>query len=238
LVLGFKPEPLKDCLSTVKSLTEFVIEENNGTDFKIFLSGKDNFREKVAVTYPYKAHRWNGKKRDQMRKAGMWLDWLDSTESKFVEPRSPHHMRSVRDFLVKEFGAIVADGQEADDLMGIHQTESTVICTTDKDLNMVSGWHMKIPVNGASAEKFFIEPDVAIRNFYKQLLTGDTTDNIVGLHGIGPAKAEKIIGSCEDEEEMFNACLCMYGGDYNRTIENGRLLWIRQEEGQLWEPSL
>ncbi len=72
--------------------------------------------------------------------------------------------------------------------------------------------------------------------FYTQILTGDRADNIVGLYGVGPKKAEKMLADCETEADMYEECLHQYGGEEDRVIENARLLWLRREPDQLWEP--
>ena len=84
-------------------------------------------------------------------------------------------------------------------------------------------------------------------NFYMQLLTGDSTDNIPGLKGVGPKTAEKVLANCTTEEELYAAVLICYINhkpfmDYPREdiedmiVRNARLLWIRKEEGELWQP--
>jgi 5'-3' exonuclease len=75
-----------------------------------------------------------------------------------------------------------------------------------------------------------------MHSFYKQILTGDAADNIIGLQGIGPVKAEKILAEAFDEEALYAACLEAYDGDEARVLENGRLLWLRRYEGQEWQP--
>ena len=72
--------------------------------------------------------------------------------------------------------------------------------------------------------------------FYKQILTGDRADNIVGLYGIGPKKAEKILADCKTEQDFYLECLHQYGGEEDRVVENARLLWLRRYPEQLWEP--
>ena len=44
-----------------------------------------------------------------------------------------------------------------------------------------------------------------LKNFYKQLLTGDRADNIPGVPSIGPIKSGKILSKCKDELDMFEA---------------------------------
>ena len=49
-------------------------------------------------------------------------------------------------------------------------------------------------------------------------------------------KAEKLLDGATTEQEMYERCISAYNGDIDRVIENARLLWLRREEGQLWEP--
>ena len=92
-------------------------------------------------------------------------------------------------------GAIQADGMEADDLVSIwaHEAlenkEEYVICGIDKDLLQIPGHHY----NYGKDTWQLINEEEALHNLYIQCLTGDATDNIPGLKGIGPKKAEKIL---------------------------------------------
>jgi 5'-3' exonuclease len=67
-------------------------------------------------------------------------------------------------------------------------------------------------------------------------LTGDNADNIKGLYGIGPKKAEKLLAGCDTEESMWEVVVKAYDNDIDRIIENARLLWLRRYENELWEP--
>ena len=92
-------------------------------------------------------------------------------------------------------GAIQADGMEADDLVAIwayealDRKEEYVICGIDKDLLQIPGHHY----NYGKDTWQLINEEEALHNLYIQCLTGDATDNIPGLKGIGPKKAEKIL---------------------------------------------
>tara|TARA_Y100000592_G_scaffold64324_1_gene100216 strand:- start:4828 stop:5610 length:783 start_codon:yes stop_codon:yes gene_type:complete len=92
-------------------------------------------------------------------------------------------------------GAIQADGMEADDLVSIwaHEAldrkEEYVICGIDKDLLQIPGHHY----NYSKDTWQLINEEEALHNLYIQCLTGDNTDNIPGLKGIGPKKAQKIL---------------------------------------------
>ena len=130
----------------------------------------------------------------------------------------------------------VQENQEADDAIGIRAyslgENDYIICSIDKDLDNLRGHHYNFVKN----ERYYITESQAIKNFYRQLLTGDRTDNIPGLAGIGPKKAEKILKDCNTEEELYKAVLKAYKDDVDYLTEQGQLLWIRRKENELWEP--
>ena len=99
----------------------------------------------------------------------------------------------------------------------------------DKDFNQVAGWHY----NFVKKEKYYVSEQEGLRFFYKQILMGDKADNIVGIKGVGPVKADKMLAEATTEPEMLAVCLEALGND--RTLENGRLLWLRRKHQQLWE---
>ena len=174
-----------------------------------YLTGKGNFRNEVAVTAPYKGTR----KADK-----------------------PYHFGLLREYMQTSWGFIEVDGIEADDKLGIeaykHEPDETIIVSLDKDLNMIRGNHY----NFVKEEQYFITEEEGIRNFYLQMLTGDPVDNIIGLSGIGPVKSKKMLADCKTEHEMYDVVLKAYDNNLDRVIENGRLLWILREEGQVWQP--
>lgn len=142
----------------------------------------------------------------------------------------PLMLSVLRQHCVDEWKATLIDGEEADDALGKNQTANTVIVTIDKDLDMVPGDHY----NFVKKIRYNITEEEGIFNFYKQLLTGDRTDNIRGVAGIGPVKALKILAACKDEHEMYDACLVAYDGNYDELKENADLLWIRQKDKEEW----
>lgn len=87
---------------------------------------------------------------------------------------------------------------EADDLLGIHMNDSTVLWSLDKDLRQIPGRHLddetgkvieiteigklyeyevKSKTTGKSKKKVYFDGTVG---FHYQLLVGDSTDNIIG----------------------------------------------------------
>lgn len=176
-------------------------------DTEIFLTGSGNFRFDVAVTAPYKGNRVNVPK--------------------------PTHLPLLREYLVMAWKAKVSEGQEADDDIAIRATElgeDCIIVSVDKDFLQVSGWNY----NPVKKEKTFVTPEEGLRFFYKQILMGDSADNIKGLHRVGPVKAEKMLANAVTPYQLYQCCVEAMGEE--RVLENARLLWLRRVAGEVWEP--
>ena len=178
-------------------------------EHELFLTGKVNYRNDIAVTAPYKGNRKDVKK--------------------------PVHLPLLREYLQTAWGASVSDGQEADDDIAIRATElgdDCIIVSIDKDFMQVPGWHY----NFVKKEKKYVTPEEGLRFFYKQILTGDNADNIKGIHRVGDVKATKMLADATTEQELYACCVEAMGAD--RVLENARLLWLRREPNQLWEPPI
>lgn len=186
-----------------------LFELEDADDYEGYLTPiRGNFREDYAVTAPYKGNRKGSK---------------------------PVHYDEIRWTLFHDYGFKVAVEQEADDSMGIEACRrpgECIIVTIDKDLDMIPGEHY----NFVKKERYWVSEQEGVYNFYLQILTGDRVDNIIGLRGIGPAKARKIISIDMTEKEMYDAVLKAYDNNHARVIENARLLWIRRRENELWTP--
>ena len=80
---------------------------------------------------------------------------------------------------------------EADDVMGIKSTSTTIIISDDKDMKTIP---TKI-YRPMSNEFLDVSQQEADKNFLTQALTGDSTDGYKGLSGVGEKKAQAILGS-------------------------------------------
>ena len=167
-----------------------------------------------------------------------------------AKQKRPVHYDFLKEYLISEWGARIALGQEADDALGIDQDKrprqeyadgyDTVVCSIDKDLLQVPGLHY----NFVKDEWIETNKRDGIRRFYTQMLVGDTSDNIRGCRGIGPVKAEKALEGCDTEVDLFDAVFRTYDkSEPDKSTEDiiqhllliGRLLRIRQEEEEeLW----
>lgn len=182
-------------------LLQQIFDATEADEYELWLSGGNNFRKLI---YPeYKANR------------------------KDMVP--PVYLQDCREYLVSVWKAKLSDGVEADDMLGLGQTDDSVIATIDKDLRMVPGKHYNFV-------KFILDEVTegdAIRHFYKQLLIGDKADNITGVVGIGPVKAGKAIDYLNSEQEMLDTVLGLYD-DYKRFLINAECLWIQQKGQESW----
>lgn len=174
-------QPLENALQITKTCLNNTLELLKTDDYKVFLTGKRNFRDNIAITNPYKDRR----------------------------AERPKWYGEVRDYLVANWGATVTDGIEADDAIGIEATklgDKSVIVSNDKDLDQIAGWHF----DWTSHECYRVSPRDAAYAFYSQVLSGDATDTVVGLPGIGPAKAGKFLDGAGNVRELFERTWSAY----------------------------
>lgn len=154
---------------------------------------------------------------------------------KAQRPEKPLYLGLVREYIVNNYEAVVTEGEEADDAIAIEATQTPhqpIIVSIDKDFKQVPC----LIYNPTRKEWHNPDEQSALRFFYTQVLTGDAVDNIKGVWKVGPKGADKLLEGATTEEEMWKRCLDAYEGDYDRAVMNGKLLWLRREKGQMWEP--
>jgi 5'-3' exonuclease len=202
-------EPEKTaCYTTGSFLSEMISELftkiDGEPDYRVFLTGKGNFRNDIAVTAPYKGNR--------------------------KEKEKPVHLEAIRQYLVENWNATVSEDQEADDDIAIAADADSIIVSLDKDFKQVPCRHY----NFNKQELTEVTEAEGLLFFYQQIIMGDRADNIIGVHGIGEKKSFKLLDGLT-EMEMYNKCIELLESE-ERVIENARLLWLRREPNQLWEP--
>lgn len=184
----------------------------DSTSYEVFLTAKSNgntpnFRDQI-----YDAYKANRKDKPK-----------------------PRHLGFCRDYMIINYNAKESIGAEADDFIATRATElgeDAIIVSVDKDF-------LQVPCvfyNFVKGEFTRVTPEQGMRSFYTQVLTGDVVDNIKGVKGIGPAKAEKILKGAESELDLWKRCLEAYDGDREAAILNARLVWLQREKGQIWKP--
>ena len=167
-------------LAAIRDMLLNMRETLSLTDATIYLSGKDNFRKKIAKSY--KANR-----KDRV---------------------PPQYLEQCFQYITEIWGAEWVDGIEADDALGIAATEDPhkIIITIDKDLDQIPGWKY----NWRKYKTYNVTPEQGVRAFWTQMLVGDTADNIKGVKGIGPVKAGKILAECQMNAQYFSTVYDTY----------------------------
>lgn len=182
------------------------LDDQSGRSFVFLLGSQDKSNFRFTIFPEYKANRSGRPK--------------------------PRHFEFIREYLIEGYDAEVISGWEVDDEVAYRSTLDpyAVICSIDKDLDQLEGQHFNYHPN--KLLDYYIDYDQGMNWFYRQLLIGDKTDNIEGIYGIGPKKAEKILEGLSTEIEHYEKCLQTYL-DNNRTEEemilNARLLWLMRE---------
>lgn len=180
-------------------------------EFIMFVGGNNNFR--FDIFPEYKANR--------------------------AKAAKPVHLAAITNH-VKALGAITPEGYEADDAVTIrawgHIRENTefVVAAIDKDLNQIPGWRFNY---GTFDKPYEITPYEADLSFYSQLLTGDTSDNIPGIKGVGPVGAAKLLAECDDEREMYTVCKETWDDEEAMTI-SAKLLYMLRSDDDEWKSPL
>lgn len=136
---------------------------------------------------------------------------------------------------------------EADDFISIlahhhMQYKSSLLCPlvvgADKDLDTIH-------CNRVDNKGYRMNTKFASKMaFYKQVLMGDSADNVKGLSGIGARKANGILNGAPNEEEMYNRTLKAYLEAFNYDedeacaylYETASLLYLRKDFDDYWNP--
>ncbi len=217
------PLPFSFCIDCIETRLLEIKERLVCNTYSGYLTGKNNFRHKVATVKPYKGNRKSEK---------------------------PYHYQAIRDYLIENHGAIVVDGMEADDAVAIEATRNpaAIIVSRDKDLKQLPSVVYSYPLgksqesldnnNTASGKPF------AIINFLRQVVTGDTTDNYPGLPKKGGAYFDKLMIDAYDAvkyklgidfvREIFTRIQFEYIEHYGekgieRFLEQATLAWMVRE---------
>jgi 5'-3' exonuclease len=207
--------------SRVDNFFARLFEKMQTVNHKVYLTGKGNFREEVAVSHKYKGNR---------------------------KAEKPKWYNAIRDYLIHMYPTVVSEGMEADDLLAMNITRNpdAVCCTIDKDLLQVQGWHYSWSTHNSPekplrwvnswgmlelrGKKLYGEGTMFL---YAQAIMGDSTDNIVGVKRYGPAKAYALLKDATTEKELYDTVLALYATQFEspeeRLTENMHLLWMIRE---------
>ena len=159
----------KDVRKIIDQTMRSIQAEFSSNIFKVGIKGRNNFRKDI-----YSKYKTNRPDLHEDMKTALTY--------------GHEHMKD-------KYDAVESEGMEADDLVSIWAHEARemdlpyVVVGIDKDLLQIPGDHY----NFVKCERQTISEDVGNYKLMIQCLTGDNTDNIPGIKGIGPKKAEKIL---------------------------------------------
>ena len=220
--LGGNPEALKEelgridylghALTNVRSTITGILDRlGHHNNYQLYITGTGNFREQIATILPYKGNRTTGK---------------------------PKYYSEIRDYMQQRWGAIVVNGREADDALASAQwakpDKSTIIVSYDKDLDMIPGKHY----DWVKDRRYEVTLEEANFNFFRQMLWGDSTDNIPGIDGIGEKRSVDLLlpfkhSTAEMQQFVSDKYREQYGDNWREAYnEVATLLWLERVEGQ------
>jgi 5'-3' exonuclease len=182
-----------------KSMLQYILTTTRATHYLGSFSSSKSFRNEEYKVAPYKGTRPD--------KPDWVIEWQDVIKCYFVE----------------ELGFIIPVNLEADDIMSMaaeilaSNGDEFIVCSPDKDLRQIAGNHFDYKKN----ELISIRQSESVINFWSQMLTGDSTDNVIGIPGIGEVKAKAILtapGDQDSEERVVRSYQKYYGIHYGDII--------------------
>lgn len=207
---------------------KFSLNSKDPREFKLYLAGAGNYRLDIATLQPYKGNRK-------------------------ISDR-PQYYNSIRSYLGDMYAVntVWAVGEEVDDCIGIqsYAVPDCIICTTDKDLDMIEGVHY----NWRKDLVYTVDEEQAYRFFMNQLVVGDDADNVPSIHRQlklagreNDAKrcvkdhykkqTQAMLSRAQTYKEMLEVVKLIYrihNIPESNLEEIGKLLWIRRKEHEFW----
>lgn len=166
------------CKSIIDTTLRDISTSSGVPLMRIYLSGRDNFRYEIGKTKPYKGNR--------------------------ATMVAPKYLNFCKEYLETQYKGVRVHGYEADDGIATDMTVNGAHhCGIDKDMLQIAGKHYNY-VNKVWRE---VDEEEAAIILHRQILMGDTSDNVPGLPKVGEKTAEKAIQSAYT---AYEDCLEMY----------------------------
>ena len=157
-----------DVTATFDQLLEDLYDQMACTSYSLHISGGGNFRKKLKQNFTV----YKGKRKEK-----------------------PANYIFLRDYILKNHDVISVPLYEADDTAAIEATKYQkegklyTLATVDKDWIQIGGIIFNMQYRNLKAYSTID----GIRFFHKQLITGDSVDNIPGIYGMGEKKADRLL---------------------------------------------
>ena len=167
-------EDLEEYKDRIDDILSTIIHDTNSTHYKAFLESKGNNTFRKIVNRLYKANR--------------------------VSKELPINFVEIKDYIIETYNPFLSVGVETDDsivstlkyIQQVYPLTDIVIAANDKDYLTFPITHYDL-YHGRMGDIKVVSKDEAEYNFYKQLLMGDSVDNVKGIKGIGPKGASKVL---------------------------------------------
>jgi len=144
--------------ASVDYLMNSLLSKGKFDGYIAYIKGKNTILERKEINIEYKNNR--------NKEAPKWWPFI-------------------KDYLISNWNAVSVDNMEVDDAVNITrlQVSESFICAIDKDLLNLHGTHYNW------SKDLWVETnkDVADYEFWKDLITGQSGDNIKGVPGVGKA---------------------------------------------------
>ena len=206
-----------EAFTAFKDYLFHIKEECDGDEVVVTFSDAENFRKNIFPDY--KGNR--------------------------IGNRKPVGFKALRNMIEESFDCVTMYKLEADDVMGILQTDpsnkkNTIIVSEDKDMMTIPG-----TVYAKKSLKK-ITPVLADHIWMTQTMCGDSTDNYKGCPGVGVKTAERILEGLSDLTEMWEVVVDTFikkGLGFEDALTSARLARILRHEDyndkgeiKLWTP--
>lgn len=178
-----EPEPEDVVKSTTIKFIEEILSNFHSYKYTFMLGTPGCFRYDVATILPYKGSRPKG---------------------------TPTHFHFVRDNIAIHYDTMFSlPALEADDEVAClnQECQNALILSIDKDLKQIPGNHYNFDTKEYSTVSYLD----GIKSLACQMLTGDHTDNVLGICGLGEKSKHLVsIMECGDVGEIFKIVLTIY----------------------------
>ncbi len=184
-----------------KDKIQGILDETGCTDYELhFTAGRTSFRY-TKVNPEYKANRTD---------------------------RTPIGIFDIKKMFVEAEPdkAFIWYEWEADDIVVAKKAQwpdKYLLVALDKDvLYSLEGTHFNYyssTLYNKEMHFFEVTAEQALKHHYLQTLTGDAGDGVIGLKGIGPKKAEKILANCTTHQECWKDVVRAY--EEIKVLKNG-----------------
>jgi len=194
-----EPEELSHALHSINVTLKNIMEACDAVKAELYISGPTNFRDNLPLPSKYK-----GQRADLMR---------------------PLQLKACRQYLVQHYGAVAAEGCEADDMLsmrthaGLKTKQQIIQVSLDKDSYGVEGWlydwtKMEAPELIRGLGGLWLTADKKLKGkgrkwFYAQWVNGDSADGYYPreLSGKrwGDMSTYKLLNDCKTDTECIQA---------------------------------